>query len=153
MIWLPTHLLLRVVFIIISELLTSSGMISLSFYPYFICLSHMFRFGAWFFQYKLSFLTTRFPSFLLLWRCEVTPWLMDAFWVPRVHRLVGSDAPALHTGGSSYHNRFSFSNFESSLFKNSTVALLPPLLKNFRFPSALFLLTVLLLLSVYRKTP
>ena len=75
----------------------------------------MFWFGTWFFQYKLSFLTTRFPAFLLLWRCEMTPWLMDAFWVPRVHRLVDSDAPALHTGGSSYHNRFYFSNFESSL--------------------------------------
>ena len=64
---------------------------------------------------------------------------MGVLWVPRVHRLVDSDAPALHTGGSSYHNRFYFfSNFEFFFFKSSTVALLPSSPKHFYFSFIFF---------------
>ena len=50
--------------------------------------------------------------------------------MPRVRRLVDGNAPALHTGGSSYHNRFHLSNFENlPSFKNPTVTLSPSLLK------------------------
>ena len=73
----------------------------------------MFRFGTWFFRYKLSFLATRFLALLLFWRGEVTPWLLGVSWVPRVRYLVDGDAPALHTSGSSYHNCFYLSNFEN----------------------------------------
>ena len=85
-------------------------------FPLFLFLFYLtrFRFGAWFSQYMLSFLATRFPAFLLFWRGEVTSWLMGFFWVPCVRRLVDSDAPASHTGGLSYHSRLPFKFWKSS---------------------------------------
>ena len=124
MIWLPTHLLLRVVLFLYLNCWHFREWFPPLFYSYFICLSHMFRSGAWFWRYKLPFLATRYQALLLFWRGEVTPWLIGVFWMPRVCHLVDSDAPVFHTGGLSYHNRFCLSNFENlPSFKNPTVAL------------------------------